>query len=105
FIFHPHGWSSPAQFVEFIDYAVAKHGKKVKFLTFREAQERLDRNLLNLYALRWPQGEHSGIRLLDVNNDGYVDVLQTGASDTIAKLWDVQRREWNLVRFPLSFQW
>jgi hypothetical protein len=40
-VFHPHGWSSSAQFVEFIDYAVAKHGRKVKFLTFREAQERI----------------------------------------------------------------
>src|SRR6185295_1454105 len=51
FIFHPHGWSSPAQFVEFIDYAVTRYGRKVKFLNFREAQERLDRNLLLGHSL------------------------------------------------------
>src|SRR5689334_9838616 len=41
YIFHPHGWSSAAQMVDFIDYAVAKYGKKVKFLNFAEAQTRL----------------------------------------------------------------
>ena len=41
FIFHPHGWIRPDQMVEFVDYAVTKYGKKVKFLNFREADERL----------------------------------------------------------------
>src|SRR5258706_10490869 len=31
-VFHPYGWSSPEQWVELIDYAQAKYGKKVKFL-------------------------------------------------------------------------
>src|SRR5438093_9811033 len=77
FIFHPHGWSSPQQFVEFIDYAVAKHGKKVKFLTFREAQERLDKNLLKVNPLRRAQNDYQGqdnwVRVVDVTNDGYMD--------------------------------
>src|SRR5262245_40120169 len=42
-VFHPHGWIKNEQVVDFIDYAVTKHGKKVKFLTFREALERLNR--------------------------------------------------------------
>lgn len=40
-VYHPHGWIRSDQVVEFIDHAVAKHGKKVKFLTFREAGDRL----------------------------------------------------------------
>ena len=38
-VFHPHGWIKNDQLVDLIDYAVAKHGKKIKFLTFREALE------------------------------------------------------------------
>ena len=45
-VFHPHGWIKNEQVVELIDHAVKKHGKKVKFLNFREAQERLNKNLL-----------------------------------------------------------
>ena len=35
-VFHPHGWIKAEQVNELIDHAVAKHGKKVKFLNFRE---------------------------------------------------------------------
>jgi len=45
-VFHPHGWIRNDQLVELIDYAVAKHGKKVKFLTFKEALERLEKGRL-----------------------------------------------------------
>src|SRR5262249_16620853 len=44
-VFHPHGWIKNEQVVDFIDYAVKKHGKKVKFLTFKEALERLNEHL------------------------------------------------------------
>ncbi len=47
FVFHPHGWIKNDQMVEFIDYAVAKHGKKVKFLTFKEAAARMNRSLFD----------------------------------------------------------
>jgi len=40
-IFHPHKWITSEQIVELVDYAVAKHGNKVKFLNFKEAGERL----------------------------------------------------------------
>ena len=49
-VFHPHGWIKPEQVVELIDHAVKKHGKKVKFLNFREAHERLNKNLLGADA-------------------------------------------------------
>src|SRR6185436_6816778 len=60
FIFHPHGWIRPEQLVDFIDYAVQKHGQKVKFLNFREAQERLDKNLLLNHPLRNAKGGDNG---------------------------------------------
>jgi putative membrane-bound dehydrogenase-like protein len=62
-VFHPHGWIRNDQVVELIDHAVQKHGKKVKFLNFREAQERLDKNLLGGQALREPKtGIASGVK-------------------------------------------
>ncbi len=45
-VFHPHGWIRNDQLVELIDYAVEKHGKRVKFLTFKEALERLEKGRL-----------------------------------------------------------
>ena len=105
FIFHPHGWSSPAQFVEFIDYAVARHGKKVKFLNFREAQERLDKNLLLGNSLRTTNGGDHGVRLLDLNNDGFLDVVVHNDQFRMTRVWDPQRRQWERTDgfpFPLA---
>src|SRR5262249_20950230 len=65
-VFHPHGWIRNEQIVDFIDYAATKYGKKVKFLTFREAEERLTKNLLGGVPLRDPKtGEDNGVRVLD----------------------------------------
>ncbi len=75
-VFHPHGWIKSEQVVELIDHAVAKHGKKVKFLNFREAQERLDKNLLAGQPLQSDRkGQDNGVRVLDVDNDGFMDVV------------------------------
>lgn len=41
-VFHPHGWITAEQVNELIDHAVQKHGKKVKFLNFREVADRLN---------------------------------------------------------------
>lgn len=90
FVFHPHGWSSPKQFVEFINYAVGKYGRKVKFLNFREAQERLDKQLLAGNPLRAAGGGDNGVRILDVNNDGFVDVQYPGRT----RFWMPGERRW-----------
>ena len=103
FIFHPHGWSSPQQFVEFIDHAVAKHGRKVKFLTFREAQERLDRNLLASQPLRAPAGGDNGVRLLDVNKDGFTDVLIGNDAVRRTRVWEPASRRWRETPLPVAF--
>ncbi len=63
-VFHPHGWIKSEQVVELIDHAVKKHGKKVKFLNFKEANDRLNKNLLLGKSLRGPDGQSSGIRVV-----------------------------------------
>jgi Polysaccharide deacetylase len=84
-VFHPHGWIRNDQIVELIDHAVAKHGSKVKFLTFREAIDCINHNLLQGHALRNADGSRSNVRLLDLNGDGKLEVV-TGQSDEKPRL-------------------
>jgi len=51
-VFHPHGWIKAEQIIDLIDYAETKYGKRVKFLTFKEALERLTRNMRTGKLLR-----------------------------------------------------
>jgi putative membrane-bound dehydrogenase-like protein len=100
-VFHPHGWIKNDQLVELIDYAVAKHGKKVKFLTFREALDRLTKNLLDGQPLRDPAtGGDNGVRLLDVNNDGYLDVVVGNEHARHTRVWSPKTRSWVVTDFP-----
>ncbi|MBL8795139.1 MAG: c-type cytochrome [Planctomycetia bacterium] len=100
-VFHPHGWSTAEQFVELIDHAVTKHGKKVKFLTFKEAHERLTKNLLAGKQLRLTTSEN-GVRLLDLNNDGYLDVVIANAGLQQSRLWLPKERKWLDSEFPVE---
>ncbi len=99
-VFHPHGWIRNDQVVELIDHAVAKHGKKVKFLTFREVQERIDRNLLQGQPLRAANGDDNGVRLLDVNNDGFMDVVIGNGAMRQTRIWSPKSRSWTTTDFP-----
>ncbi len=102
-VFHPHGWIKPEQMVEFIDYAATKYGKRVKFLNFREAQDRLQRNLLSGQTLRRSDdGGDNGVRLLDVNNDGFLDVTLGFQDRRVTRVWEPNRRSWREVEFPLA---
>jgi hypothetical protein len=96
FVFHPHGWIKPEQVVDLIDHVVQKHGKKVKFLTFREAQDRLDQNIGRLRAA---DGTDAGIRLIDVNHDGYLDVL----TPELTRVWQPDSRSWKTVPGAIPF--
>jgi putative membrane-bound dehydrogenase-like protein len=86
-VFHPHGWITPEQVIQFIDHAQMKHGKKVKFLTFKEALERVNKNLLGGQALRDEKGRDNGVRLLDVNNDGWMDVVLASRAKRETRVW------------------
>jgi putative membrane-bound dehydrogenase-like protein len=103
FVFHPYNWVRAEQMVDFIDYADTKYGKRVKFLTFKEALERLQKNVTGGKSLReldvpllWTrrkqqlqaagltlppgarfpdeQGDH-GLRFVDLDEDGHDDVI------------------------------
>ncbi len=94
-VFHPHGWIKAEQIVELIDHAQQKHGKKVKFLTFREAADRLSKHLLEDRPIRTKQGGDNGVRIVDVNGDRYMDVAVTDRASRNAKVWLPKSRTWS----------
>src|SRR4029079_2744232 len=100
FIFHPHGWIRPDQMVEFINYAAERYGPKVKFLNFAEAEARLNKHLLDGQPLRAANGQDNGVRLLDLNNDGFLDVVIGNERIRKTRLWDPKQNAWIETDFP-----
>ncbi len=101
-VFHPYGWSKPEQVIDLIDHAVDRYGKKVKFLTFREAQERLNKHLLGGQPLRAADGRDNGVRLLDLDGDGFLDAVIGNDKVRQTRLWSPRTRSWSVVDFPVS---
>ncbi len=101
FVFHPHGWVKNTQMIEWIDHITARHGKKVKFLSFREVRERLTNNLLGGQPLRASNGQDNGVRLLDVNNDGYMDAVIGNEHLRQTRVWNPQAKRWKTAAFPM----
>ncbi len=99
-VFHPHGWIKAEQVVELIDHAVATHGRKVKFLNFREALGRIERHMLGGESLRDARGRDNGVRLLDLNNDGFQDVVIGNAKTKESRVWLPDRQTWQTVSLP-----
>jgi putative membrane-bound dehydrogenase-like protein len=99
-IFHPHGWIRNDQMIELIDYAVDQYGPRVRFLNFREAQELLDLHLLLERPLRGVDGQDNGVRLIDLNHDGFLDVISSDDNFGFTRVWDPVRKEWNEFSFP-----
>lgn len=96
-VFHPHGWIQAEQVVELIDHAVATHGRKVKFLNFRECVERLNANLLKGRALRDQDGRDNRLRLPDLDGDGFADVAEIReklGSSPITRRWQDSDKKW-----------
>jgi putative membrane-bound dehydrogenase-like protein len=93
-VFHPHGWIGAERIVEFIDYAQSKYGNKVKFLTFREAAHRINSYMLAAQPLRGEHGSDNGVRVLDVNNDGYMDVVIANERMQWTRIWQPEKRVW-----------
>ena len=102
FVFHPHGWIKNTQMIEWIDHITTKHGNRVKFLSFREARERLTSNLLGGQALRAANGQDNGVRLLDVNNNGYMDAVIGNEHLRQTRVWDPKAGRWNTFPFPVQ---
>jgi putative membrane-bound dehydrogenase-like protein len=107
--FHPYGWSTSEQIVELIDHANAKYGKRIKFMTFREAYRELGRSLLGGWFVRRPGlvTHDGGVRLIDLNDDSYMDVVQPHHSRRVFWLWDpvksrpTERRGTPFMNIPL----
>ncbi|HET6883433.1 MAG TPA: PVC-type heme-binding CxxCH protein, partial [Pirellulales bacterium] len=109
-VFHPHGWIRAEQVNELIDHAVNQYGKRVKFLTFREALERLNKNLLAGHALRdaspvrratgVESGFDGGVRLIDLNDDGFLDVLIGNHNQRQTRVWSPGKRAWITTALP-----
>ncbi len=87
-VFHPHNWIQNRQIVELIDHAARTHGRKVKFLNFKECIERIEKNLLVGGSLRDEKGFDSGVRLIDVNSDGFLDVVVGQQAKKLVRIWD-----------------
>ncbi|MBL8891618.1 MAG: VCBS repeat-containing protein [Planctomycetaceae bacterium] len=100
-VFHPHGWIRNEQIVELIDHAVTRYGKRVKFMTFAEVNERMERVLLRGNSLRAPNGGDNGVRLIDLNNDGYLDVVVGNSKEKLTRVWLQEERRWKDLAFPL----
>ena len=99
-VFHPYGWSTPQQHVDLISYAQSKYGKRVKFLNFREALERIEKNVLGGLPLRGANGADNGVRLMDLNNDGYMDAVIGNEKLRQTRIWSPPERKWITSDFP-----
>ena len=98
--FHPYEWIDNKQVIELIDHVVSKHGRKAKFLNMREVQERIDKNLLGGQSARAKDGNENGVRLLDLNDDGFLDVVVGNDALQQTRVWDPKERVWRMSKFP-----
>ncbi|MEN9573403.1 MAG: hypothetical protein RL514_1258 [Verrucomicrobiota bacterium] len=99
FIFHPHAWIRADQIIQFIDHAERTHGKKVKFLTFKEAVERLNKHALQGHSLREVNGVENGVRAMDANNDGFLDFVWGTTIHSFTRVWKPETDAWTNVLF------
>lgn len=99
--FHPHGWIRNDQIIQLVDHAVSRYGSKVKFLNFYKVHKLLTENLLGGQPLRAEDGGDNGVRVLDLNNDGYMDVVIGNDKVLQTRLWSPRTRTWTVKDFPV----
>jgi putative membrane-bound dehydrogenase-like protein len=100
YVFHPYGWITSEQVADFVRHAGARYGARLKFLTFREALERLQTHLLAGEPLRNANGLDNGVRLLDLNDDGYMDVVIGNDHLQRTRIWSPEGKTWIDMDFP-----
>jgi putative membrane-bound dehydrogenase-like protein len=100
-VFHPHGWIRNDQLVELVDYAERRYGKRVKFLTFKEAEERLTKNLLGGVPLRSKAAKDDGVRLIDLDGDGRDEKIVALPGRQGVFTWSGADKAWQPLPFSL----
>lgn len=100
--FHPYAWMRNDQMVEIINDVHAVYGRNVKFLNLREVIERIEKHMLNGHSLRNTIGEDNGVRVMDLDGDGYMDVVIGNDKVQLTKLWQNQQQIWHKTTFPLK---
>ncbi len=98
--FHPYDWIAAEQVVELADYAAKTFGPRIRFMTFPEVVEALEHNLLRGHRLRNHAGQQSGVRLVDVNADGYMDVVIANEKECLTRVWVPADQKWIETGFP-----
>jgi putative membrane-bound dehydrogenase-like protein len=99
-VFHPYDWLRSDQIVQLIDHSLDRYGSRVKFLSFREARDRLTENLLEGQSLRGADGSDNGVRVLDLNHDGFQDVVIGNDSLRQTRVWDPAQKSWQVSESP-----
>lgn len=100
--FHPHRWIKPGQVVELIDHATNRHGNRVKFLNFQDVYQRLTANVTAGHPLRNDRGGDNGVRILDVNADGFMDAVVANDELQQTRIWVPEESRWQTVGFPVK---
>ena len=100
--FHSGGWMRPDQMAAIVDHSDRTHGKKVKFLNMREMHGRMVEHMLIGHPLRDAEGGDNGVRVLDIDADGYMDVVIGNAKAKLSRVWDPKNGNWKEVPFPLA---
>ena len=101
-LFHTIGYIKNSQVVDVIDYADRTYGRRVKFLNCREIYDRLTKNALGGVPLRSKSGDDNGVRLLDVNADGFLDVVISNSKQQTTRLWSPREKRWREISFPVQ---
>ena len=103
-VFHPHGWIRSEQMAEVVDRVDAKYGKRVRFLTFHECIERINKHLLLDQPIRRPVGGgDNGVRIVDLNLDGFLDVMIGNDERRVARVWNPENNQWIEIPSPVKF--
>lgn len=99
--FHPYTWIANQQVLEVVEYAATKYPRKVRFLNFREMLDRMTQNALGGVPLRSQDGQDNGVRLLDLDADGWMDVVIGNEQVRQTRLWSPQKRQWIVGDLPV----